>query len=309
MAHRWPSRSPRVFTLATLALVSFLMIASIVGCASSTNANGAETGNTTATATPTTAPTTAATSAPTTCNQVPGFAQAGPPPQAGALLGSIPFPGNSVFTSLVHVEGGTAGLYEVQLMHVCSANTSVGAIHSQFATQAPGNGWTQSSTYPYDGGYQAACGDPYCWSRVPSLPNFLSLEKVTAVGNGLVTYNIRLAIPPSVPDCSNIAPPGGGTPKPEFFWSQQANIPVPPLSSEGLGDGHDVGGKGVFSQFMCSPGTATSVKSFMSTELGKLGFTATNQSECGTTGWVVKGNLAISWNVSDPKNWSLSYCQ
>jgi len=125
------------------------MIASIAGCASSTNANGAETGNTTATATPTTAPTTAATSAPsapTTCNQVPGFAQAGPPPQAGALLGSIPFPGNSVFTSLVHVEGGTAGLYEVQLMHVCSANTSVGAIHSQYATQAPGNGWTQSST-------------------------------------------------------------------------------------------------------------------------------------------------------------------
>ena len=309
MAHRWPSRSPRLFTLVTLALVSFLVIASIAGCASSTNANGAETGNATVTTAPTSAPKSTATSAPTTCNQVPGFAQAGPAPQVGALLGSIPFPGNSVFTDLAHVAGGGVGLYEVQLMHVCTANTTVSAIHSQFASQAPGHGWTQSSTYPYDGGYQASCGDPYCWSRVPSLPNFLSLEKVTAVGNGLVTYGIRLAIPPSVPDCSAIAPPGGGTPTMEFFWSQQKAIPVPPLTSEGLGDGHGVGSKGVYSQSMCSPGTVASVKTFMSAELGKLGFKATNQSECGTTGWVVKGSLAISWNVSNPKDWSLSYCQ
>ena len=34
-----------------------------------------------------------------------------------------------------------------------------------------------------------------------------------------------------------------------------------------------------------------------------------HQSLCGGTGWVVKGNLAISWNVSNPKDWSLSYCQ
>lgn len=296
----------------TLALVSFLLVASIAGCASSTNANGTtETGNTSATSAPTTAPTSASASnsAPTTCNQVHGFAQAGPPPQAGALLGSIPFPGNSVLTNLVHVAGGGVGLYEVQMMQVCTANTTVSAIHSQFATQAPGNGWTQSSTYPYDGGFQAPCGDPYCWSRVPSLPNFLSLEKVTSVGNGLVTYGIRLAIPPSAPDCSNIAPPGGGTPTLEFFWSQQTAVPVPPLTAEGLGDGHDVGGKGVYSQFMCSPGTATSIKTFMSSELGKQGFTATNQSLCGTTGWVVKGSLAIAWNVSSPTDWSLSYCQ
>ena len=46
----------------------------------------------------------------------------------------------------------------------------------------------------------------------------------------------------------------------------------------------------------------------MSTELGKR-FTAANQPECGAAGWVVKGNLAITWNVSDSKNWSLSYCQ
>ena len=75
--------------------------------------------------------------------------------------------------------------------------------------QCANTAWKQSSTYPYDGGYQAPCGDPYCWSRVPSSPNFLSLEKVTNVGNGLVTYGIRLACPPGNPDCSNIVPGGG----------------------------------------------------------------------------------------------------
>ncbi len=77
-------------------------------------------------------------------------------------------------------------------------------------------------------------------------------------------------------------------------------MPVPPLTVEGMGSGHGVGGKTVYSQEMCGPGTATSVKTFMSGELAKLGYSATNQSLCGTTGWVVKGSLAIAWTVSDP---------
>ncbi len=104
--------------------------------------------------------------------------------------------------------GGT-GLYSISYLSVCTPNTTANAVRSHFATNAPNTAWKQSSTYPYDGGYQAPCGDPYCWSRVPSSPNFLSLEKVTDVGNGLVTYGIRLASPPGNPDCSNIVPGGG----------------------------------------------------------------------------------------------------
>lgn len=305
-----------IYRFFVLALLSALLMASVAGCAGGASANGTietggagNTGKATATSAPAkSAPTIAPTTAPANCNQVPGFGQAGPPSQAGALLGSIPFPSNSIFTSLTQVAGGTAGLYQVELMHVCTSGTTVSAIRSHFATQVGAYGWTQSSTYPYDGGYQAPCGDPYCWSRVPILPNFLSLEKVTAVGNGLVTYGIRLAIPPSVPDCSNILP-GGGTPKLEFFWSQQPSVPVPPLSVEGMYDGHQAGGKTVLSQTMCSPGTAASVKTFMSSELAKHGFTATSQSLCGTTGWVVKNNLAIAWTVNSATDWSLSYCQ
>jgi hypothetical protein len=274
-------------------------------CASSASTS---TSNTPGAGSPTTPPAATATSAPTTCTHLPGFAQAGALPQAGNILGGIPFMSNTVYTSLNPVAGGTPGLYGVDLMQACTANTSVNAVHSNFATQSPANGWPQSSTYPYDGGYQAPCGDPYCWMRT-NYREYLSLEKVTDAGSGLVTYGIRIAVPPSTPDCSSIAPPGGGTPTLEFFWSQQPSIPVPPLSAEGLYDGHGVGSKTVLSQSMCSPGTVASVKSFMSTELGKLGFKSTSQSLCGTTGWVLKNGLAISWNVGSATNWTLSYCQ
>jgi hypothetical protein len=302
--HPAPRRRAAVSLTVAIALGAVLALSACASSASTTSSN-------TPAASGTAAPAATSTRAPagaTTCAQLPGFAQAGPPPQAGAILGSIPFPANSVFTSLNTVAGNTPGLYAVAFMNVCTPNTAAATVKANFASQLPGNGWTQSSTYPYDGGYQAPCGDPYCWSRSP-IPNFLSLEKVTDAGNGLVTYGIRLAIPPSTPDCSNIAPPGGGTAPLEFFWSQQPSVPVPPLSAEGLGDGHGVGSKTVYSQAMCSPGTAASVKSFMSTELANLGYAATNQSLCGTTGWVLKNGLAISWNVSDPLDWSLSYCQ
>ncbi|HEX6540631.1 MAG TPA: hypothetical protein VF040_02665 [Ktedonobacterales bacterium] len=47
----------------------------------------------------------------------------------------------------------------------------------------------------------------------------------------------------------------------------------------------------------------------MSGELTKLGFVATNQALCGMTGWVIKNNLAIKWDMSGPANWSLNSCQ
>jgi hypothetical protein len=293
-----PLGRPRLAAFARV--LSLGAVLALSACASSCSTSG--TGSPTATAT------TAATAAPTTCTQLPGFGQAGPLPQAGNILGGIPFLPNSVYTSLNPVAGGTPGLYGVELMQACTAHSSVSAVHANFATTLPAKGWPQSATYPYDGGYQAPCGDPYCWMRT-NYREYLSLEKVTDAGNGLVTYGIRVAVPPSTPDCSAIAPPGGGIPPLEFFWSQQPSIPVPPLSAEGLGDGHGVGGKTVFSQSMCSPGTAASVSSFMSTELGKLGFTATSQSLCGSTGWVSKNGLAIKWQVGSATNWTLSYCQ
>ena len=295
-----PLGQPRLSAFARVLALGAVLALSACAVSCSTSATGSPTATATAT--------TAAIAAPTTCNQLPGFGQAGPLPQAGNILGGIPFLPNSVYTSLNPVAGGTPGLYGVQLMQTCTSNSSVSAVYASFTGQLPGNGWPQSSTYPYDGGYQAPCADPYCWTRT-NYREYLALEKVTDAGNGLVTYGIRIAVPPSTPDCSNIVPPGGSTPPLEFFWSQQPSIPVPPLTAEGLYEGHSVGAKTVLSQSMCSPGTAASVTGFMSTELGKLGFTSTSQSLCGSTGWVIKNGLAISWNGGSATDWTLSYCQ
>ncbi len=300
-------RLPRPF-MSALLLLGVMSLLVLAGCSGTTGAGTA--GNATATkaATSATATTTGGGGGgnPQSCQQINGFSQAGPIPEGGRLS-NVPFPTGSQST-----EGGdvvnTTGLYEVLEFGVCSPNTTVTAVRSFYASQFPGMGWQQSSTYPYDGGYQASCGDPYCW-KTGSQPEFSSLEKVTDAGNGFVTYNMRLAFPPTLPDCSNIVP-GGGAPTLVFFWDQQPTVPLPPLTAEGLGDGHGVGNKTVYDQFMCSAGTASSVNTYLSSEMSKHGWTATSQNLCGSTGWVINGSgLALKWTVSDPTNWQMAFCQ
>jgi hypothetical protein len=257
-------------------------------------------------ATGTATPTSAGNANPQNCQQIPGFSGAGPIPEGGRLS-NVPFPANAQATQAVDTVN-QAGLYEVLKLNVCAPNTTTSALYSYYASQFPSMGWTQSTMYPYDGGYQASCGDPYCWG-VNEPPEFASLEIVQAAGNGFVTYRMRLAFPPSLPDCSNIAPQGNVT-APVFFWDQQPTVSLPPLTVEGIGDGHGVGSKTVYSEAMCSPGTASSVNSYMNSELTHHGWSATSQNLCGTTGWVINtAGLAINWAVSNPLSWTLSYCQ
>jgi hypothetical protein len=81
------------------------------------------------------------------------------------------------------------------LMPVLSGYTST---RSYFASGLPHAGWTQAPRLPYDGAYQASCGDPYCWKK-DHAPRYVSLESVTSHGGGVVTYHIRLAVPPNEP--------------------------------------------------------------------------------------------------------------
>lgn len=305
------SRSTAVFAFVCLGVFA-MVLAACSSTAGTTTTSGtasvasatASTGNAGNSATAT--PTSAGNANAQTCQQIPGFSGAGPIPEGGRLS-NVPFPTDAESTEAVDTVNQT-GLYEVLEFNVCAPHTTTSAVYSFYAGQFPSMGWAQSSTYPYDGGYQASCGDPYCWKVGPT-PEFSSLEIVHAAGNGFVTYRMRLAFPPTLPDCSNIVPPGN-SPTPLFFWDQQSAVPLPPLTIEGLGDGHGVGGKTVYSQTMCSPGTASSINSYMNAELTKHGWSATSQNLCGTTGWVINNaGLAISWNVSNPVDWSLSYCQ
>jgi len=301
-------RQPRAFMFAVM-LLGVVGVVALTGCSSTSGSTTA--GNATATATTAVGAATATGSAggsnsnPQSCQQVPGFSQAGPIPEGGRLS-NVPFPSGSQANQLVDTVNST-GLYEVVEFGVCSPSTSVTAVHSYFAGQFPSMGWQQSGTYPYDGGYLASCGDPYCW-KVGAQPEFSSLEKVTDAGNGFVTYNMRLAFPPTLPDCSNIVP--DGSPTRWFFWEQQPTVPLPPLTAEGLGDGYGTGGKTVYSQAECSAGTAASVNAFLSSEMSKHGWSATGQNLCGSTGWVINSaGLALKWVVTDPTNWTMNYCK
>ncbi|HLY29524.1 MAG TPA: hypothetical protein VKQ36_00725 [Ktedonobacterales bacterium] len=310
-------RSSRKAAASAFVCLGVFAMALLAGCSStagsSTPPGSGSVSNATATATTgsgngaTATPHGGGNANPQSCQDIAGFGNAGPVPEGGRLS-NVPFPSNAQSTEGVDVVNST-GLYEVLKFDVCAPNTTTSALHSYYASQFPGMGWAQSSTYPYDGGYQAACGDPYCW-KVGSQPEFSSLENVQAAGNGFVTYRMRLAFPPTVPDCSNILPPGNPLTY-HFFWDgEQSTVPLPPLTVEGLGDGHNVGSKSVFSQFMCSPGTAASISSYMSTELSHHGWSNTSQNLCGTTGWMINNaGLAIDWQVSSATDWELNYCQ
>ena len=291
-------RLPRAFISAVVAL-GVLCALGLAGCSGTTGAGTASNPAATGSAG-------GGNGNPQNCQQVAGFSQSGPIPEGGRLS-NVPFPTGSQSNTASDVIN-QPGLYEVLEFGVCSPNTTVSAVHSFFASQFPGMGWQQSGVYPYDGGYEASCGDPYCW-KTGSQPEFSSLEHVTDAGNGFVTYNMRLAFPPSLPDCSNIVP-GGGAPTLVFFWDQQPSVPLPPLTAEGLGDGHGVGNKTLYDEFMCSAGTASSVNNYLSTEMGKHGWTSTGQNLCGSTGWVINGaGLALKWSVTNATDWQMISCQ
>jgi hypothetical protein len=185
-----------------------------------------------------------------------------------------------------------------------------------------GVGWTQAATYPYNGAWPASCGDPYCWKK-DNKSRYVSLEKVTSRGNGLVSYHMRLAIPPAGPTCvSSLGIYNGKT------WATTPNgvsdIYAPPFTLDGLGEGG--GDAHSVTQYMngeCSAGSYSSVSSFFSTGLAAHGWShstppSTLATSCHTTGtqwW--KGSEIFSWfndtsdNATAAANtayWGFNWC-
>jgi hypothetical protein len=188
----------------------------------------------------------------------------------------------------------------------------VNGVQMFYTQQLVGASWEPSPIYPYDGQYQASCGDPYCWAK-GAAPRLVSLEKVTAQGSGLVTYHLRLATAPAAPQCPSNS--FGGPPYFTFVPHHIA-IPLPPLTLFGPGTGSG----GLSSNSMCSAGNATSINAFFTTELAKLGFhhgALPASSDCGGPhswpAWV-KGSEGVNWSTSSGTDyhpgfgWFLTYC-
>ncbi|HKD77720.1 MAG TPA: hypothetical protein VKB76_19595, partial [Ktedonobacterales bacterium] len=179
---------------------------------------------------PTTVPTTPPH--PTSCTSLIGSSATA---SAGSHFTDVAFPASSLSTGLTLHRSGT-GIWSIYLMNACTPGSSASAVRSFFASQLPASGWATSATLPFDGGFQAPCGDPYCWAK-DTAPRYVGLEAVTDAGGGFVTYTLRLFIPPTAPASCYTSmfanPPYHST------WWQDAAIPVPPLSiNSGPGDGY-----------------------------------------------------------------------
>jgi hypothetical protein len=254
----------------------------------------------------------------TTCPNLSGFsgAQAA---TAGAGFGDVAFPSNSISTAIA-ISGGGAGRFTIKQFDACTPSTTTSAIYSFFANGLPGSGWAGVSTYPYDGAWQASCGDPYCWKK-DYKARYVSLEKVTDRGNGLVSYHVRLAVPPAGPTCSSgIDIYAGKTWDPNV--GDVPGLGAPPFTLDGLGDGYDDSVAAHTSiQDMCSAGSGTAINNFFNSELAKHGWSHSTPSSamssaCHTTGaqwW--KGKDLFQWTIDTSGSpaantvyWNYNYC-
>lgn len=254
----------------------------------------------------------------TTCQALSGFSGA-QTATAGAGFSDVSFPASSISTTIA-TSGGGAGRFTIKQFDVCTSSTTTSSVYSFFASGLPGAGWSGASSYPYDTAWQAACGDPYCWKKGNS-PRYVSLEKVTDSGNGLVSYHMRLAVPPSGPTCSSSVDIYTGK-----TWDPNVGdvpgLQSPPLTLDGLGDGYDDSvAAHTAVQSMCSAGNGSSIDNFFNTEMPKHGWnhstpSSAMSSACHTTGaqwW--KGKDLFQWKVETGGSpavntvyWDYNYC-
>jgi hypothetical protein len=190
---------------------------------------------------------------------------------AGSHFTDVTFPANSVSTPIALQSSGT-GQWSIYTFNVCSPNYTAVAVRAFFAAQLPAHSWAQSPTLPFNGSYQAPCGDPYCWMK-DAAPRYVGLEKVIDAGNNNVTYRIRLFIPPPLPQCPVGPFHGPGGPFDTWMLSSSVGVPAPPLAEHGPSSGFDQNG---YAQdpdpSLCAAGNASSLTAYFNYVMPLLGW-------------------------------------
>lgn len=282
-----PRRGRLLGGVALGALVGVLL----AGCASGTASSG---GGADATKTATAA---------SHCASVAGFGAAGP---LSAPSPDVPFPA-ATFGTLPPAVTAVIGLYTIAEIHACTEGTTGATIAAHFAAQLPAQGWASSPRFPHDGALQDACGSATCWTKDVAA-RFVSVDQVSDLGHGVVTYRVLVANPPAAPTCPP-APAGPPTLAYPAYLSGTDDVPLPPLSKLQFGEGM----YSTFNSLFCSAGTAASIDTFFKAELPKLGWApgskVVSPDGCKQVidGWV-KGDRALSYTVADgPTAWSITY--
>ena len=282
-------------------LVALLIVPALLLAACSASGGGTAS----ATATATTPPTPTATPAPTCASALPGST---PISLGASFVYPMAYPANTVGTSSALTVSGT-GLFSVHTLNACTPSTTVSAASSFYATTLSTlpHGWIPWTTFPYDGGLMKACSAPCFYNPKGGPLYYIVFDQFTDKGNGVVTYRIRYATFDAFPSCgSNFTSGPPAAQNVYFVPGYTPALPLPPVSST-VPDNASGGLRGFD---ICSPGTTSSISTFMHTELPATGWTKIASdpacfytSECWKNGsavisWSVTGFTATEWHVA-----------
>lgn len=164
-----------------------LLVVSVSAC----GVTSASAGGATPTATPTIQATDTPTDAPTPTNTPDAIAVicAGTPGlHVDALPADEPVPAGAILSSQGFGGAGTGGgttTVGFEKVGVCVSGMTPDAIRAFYSAQMPAKGWSQTATFPYNGGdLNTACRDAYCWKKNPGNNSTaaVALENVRAYG-------------------------------------------------------------------------------------------------------------------------------
>jgi hypothetical protein len=308
---------PRVVAqrLALVALVGCLSLA--VGLAGCSSAGGATDDATTSAPTRTATATATATPQPTSCAQVQGFSGA-----SSLTLPNMQLPAGAVAPAPT-VSGGGAGQYTIKTYTVCVPKNTSDLIVSTGKGPEPLThllafyGWVTWTQDPVSGSAQQLCAGSCFAFDVDNLtkalfagaPRFLSLDQVTPLANGLVTFTLKLA-QAADPTCSSMFTTSdmavyGHAPEYTLYYDfggpgASIQLEWPPMTRL-VGDSAPA----IVGQDLCSAGTAASVKAFMDNQFAAHGFTSVACAANGNDCWTSAGTT-VTMNITSASDWMLS---
>lgn len=303
--------------LAHAGLVSCLALAvALAGCAVTGGGSGVGTASA-PTATATAAAT--ATSQPTSCAQVQGFAGA-----SSLTLPNMELPSGAIAPAPTTSLGGT-GQYTITTYTVCVPNNTTQLIVNTGKGPEPlahllsfygWDTWTWDAIPVSGDGHEACAASCFAFNvdnatkgLFSGAPRFLSLDSVTPLANGLVTFTLTLA-QASQPTCASMFDTSdmavyGHAPEYTVYYDlggPGASIQMewPPMTRL-VGDSTP----STVGEDLCSAGTAASVKAFMDAQFSAHNATHVACVQNGNDCWTQAGTT-VTMNITSSGDWMLS---
>ena len=278
----------------TFALAMSLLL--LAACSSAAGSTGS--GPHTATATNTLAPPTATTT-PTSCSQLPGLSGA-----TALTLFGLTYPPGAV-AAAPHNSAGGPGQFTIGVYSACAPNTDAtltfptGKGPTPFSKVLLFSGWAPSKTFPADGQFQSSCASE-CFVNGDGT-DYLALASITPVVNGLVTFQLIVATPPTAPACDP-SHFGNTTYVTSIQGPNGTTIYLPPLTrvSTDMGGGY---AGGVVTSY-CSAGSGASVNAFLQATLPTGGWTSAGPSSWKTSNGTETWTMDIT--VNTPTMWTIN---